>query len=273
MLVNNNNHQSAEEIVKKFYTSGGGWAVDENGVAHDTSIFEDLRECAQEYNRASRLRVLNYLPPSGKYILDAASGPVQYPEYRAYSQNFEKRYCVDISDDALALARKNIGDRGEFLNVSIQEMDLSDNFFDAVVSMHTIYHIDKDLQEKAVRNLLRMVKQGKPVIVVYHNPQSIFSLFGLTPALKGIIKKIIGYKTKIPLYFFNHKLAWWERFNDTAKVEIFPHAMMEINDAKRFIPNNNLGKKMFSILYNLENRLPNFFVKIGRYPIIILTKN
>jgi ubiquinone/menaquinone biosynthesis C-methylase UbiE len=270
MLTSNN--QSAEEIVKKFYTSGGGWAVDKNGIAQDTYIFEDLRECAQDYNRASRLRVLNHLPSKGEYILDAASGPVQYPEYRAYSKNFTKRYCVDISDDALALAQKNIGSHGEFLNVSIMEMDLPDNFFDAVVSMHTIYHIDKDLQEKAIRNFLRMVKPGKPIVVVYHNPQSIFSGFGLTPAIKGIVKKIVGYKTKNPLYFFNHKLGWWKRFTDTAEVKMFPSAMMEIHDAKRFIPNNSLGKKMFSILYQLENRFPNLFVRIGRYPIIVLTK-
>ncbi|MEB3179962.1 MAG: class I SAM-dependent methyltransferase [Nostocaceae cyanobacterium] len=267
-----NNQETAEQIVQKFYTSGGGWAVDENGIAHDTHIFEDLRECVQEYASATRLRVLNYLPASGENIIDAASGPVQYPEYRQYSQNFAKRYCVDISDDALALARKNIGDRGEFLNARIQEINLPDNFFDAGISLHTIYHIDKNEQELAVRNLLRMVKPGQPLVVIYHNPRSIFSLFGLLPAGKNIIKKIIGYKTKNSLYFFNHNLGWWQRFSDSAKVEMFPWRMMEIHDMKRFIPNNGLGKKMLSILYGLENRFPNLFVRIGRYPIMVLTK-
>jgi ubiquinone/menaquinone biosynthesis C-methylase UbiE len=267
-----NSQETAKQIVQKFYTSGGGWEVDENGIAQDTYIFEDLRDCAQEYARVTRLRMLNHLPASGEYILDAASGPVQYPEYREYSKNFAKRYCVDFSNSALELARKNIGEHGEFFNTSILELDLPDNFFDVAISLHTIYHIDKDEQEAAIRNLLRMVKPGKPLVVVYHNPRSIFSLFGLLPAGKNIVKKIIGYKTKRSLYFFNHNLGWWQRFSDSAQVEIFPWSLMEIHDAKRFIPDNNFGEKMFGILDKLENKFPKLFVRIGRYPMIVLTK-
>ena len=38
------------------------------------------------------------------------------------------------------------------------------------------------------------------------------------------------------------------------------------------IPDNWLGRKMFDVLFNLEDRFPNFFVKYFQYPMIILTK-
>ena len=39
-------------------------------------------------------------------MLDMASGPIQYPEYLVYSSNFKKRYCVDLSKNALEAAKK-----------------------------------------------------------------------------------------------------------------------------------------------------------------------
>jgi hypothetical protein len=37
-----------------------------------------------------------YLNPSGKYLLDIASGPIGLKEYLELSENFEYRICADI---------------------------------------------------------------------------------------------------------------------------------------------------------------------------------
>ena len=158
----------AEESVSKFYNTIRWKTID--GIADDTIRFEDLREHSMKYVSNCRLRVLNQIPESGLNLLDMASGPIQFPEYVEYSKNFKKRYCVDLSTDALEMAKMKIGDHGEFLHGSFFDIPMEENFFDCSISLHTIYHIDKDRQEEAVRKLLYVTKPGKPIIIVYSNP-------------------------------------------------------------------------------------------------------
>jgi len=93
----------AEEKISKFYNTVG-WETEGN-ITEDARQWEDLREFSQEYISKCRLRLLKYIPESGGNILDMASGPIQYPEYLEYSKNFNKRYCVDLSDAALESAK------------------------------------------------------------------------------------------------------------------------------------------------------------------------
>ena len=161
---------NAEKNVSDFYNHKG-WEAQE-GVTEDARRWEDLRECAKEYVSQSRLRVFRYIPEKGENILDMASGPVQFEEYVKYSQNFNKRYCVDLSSTALEAAKQKIGNHGIFLHGSFFDIPLDKNFFDCTISLHTIYHIDKKRQEEAVRKLLDVTKPGQPLIVVYSNPAS-----------------------------------------------------------------------------------------------------
>ena len=75
----------AERIVSEYYNTFG-W-VSKDGITEDALKQEDLRECAKEYVSKCRLKVLKYIPNSGNYILDMASGPIQYKEYIEYSKN------------------------------------------------------------------------------------------------------------------------------------------------------------------------------------------
>ena len=164
---------NAEERVSKFYNTVG-WEA-EGEITEDAKRFEDLREYAKGYVSKCRLRVLRHIPDNGVSILDMASGPIQYKEYLEYSKNFKKRYCVDLSLGALKKAKKKIGDHGVFLHGSFFNIPMEETFFDCAVSLHTIYHIDKDKQEEAVRKLIYVTKPGKPVIIVYSNPNTFVS--------------------------------------------------------------------------------------------------
>ena len=166
---------NAEERVSKFYNTVG-WET-EGEITEDARRWEDLREYAREYVGKCRMRVLSHIPESGENLLDMASGPIQYKEYLEYSRNFKKRYCVDLSSSALEGAKKKIGDHGVFLHGSFFDIPLEEDFFDCTVSLHTIYHIDKDKQEEAVRKLIKVTKPEKPVIIVYSNPNAITSSF------------------------------------------------------------------------------------------------
>ena len=154
--------READGNVREYYERGEGWRRDEEDITTDARHWEDLRPCATDYVRDCRLRVLDFLPTSGRYILDAASGPIQYPEYLEYSKSFEKRYCVDFSASALEEAEAKIGTHGSFFHADILELDFEPDFFDAVISLHTIYHIDAQHQEEAVRKLLSVVRPAGP---------------------------------------------------------------------------------------------------------------
>jgi len=270
----------AEERVSKFYNTVG-WE-EEGEITEDAKRWEDLREHAREYVGKCRLRVLRHIPESGEYILDMASGPIQYKEYLEYSRNFKKRYCVDLSSSALESAKKKIGDHGVFLNGSFFDLPLEENFFDCTISLHTIYHIDKDKQEEAVRKLLKVTKPGKPVIIVYSNPNTFLSALKSSPPRRAIrkLKKLLKKKKNkkenkeqgTSIYFHPLPIEWWSRFSDVADVQILPWRSFGSGNQRRLIPNNKMGGIMFRLLFNLEERFPNYFVKHFQYPMIILTK-
>ena len=68
--------------VREFYNSVG-WKQIGDGV-YQNARYEDLRPVSRDYIHRCHLRVSKFLPQSGKYLLDAGSGPIQYPEYLEY---------------------------------------------------------------------------------------------------------------------------------------------------------------------------------------------
>ncbi|MGA7742203.1 MAG: class I SAM-dependent methyltransferase [Polyangia bacterium] len=269
----------AEEGVSQFYNTVG-WET-QGDITEDAKRWEDLREHSREYVSKCRLRVLRHIPDHGVTMLDMASGPIQYGEYLEYSRHFEKRYCVDLSAGALEKAKKKIGDRGVFWHGSFFDIPIDENFFDCTISLHTIYHIDKDRQEEAVRKLLHVTKPGKPVIVVYGNPNTLVSSLrsSIPVRLLGRMKRILkGTENGIArtdgpgFYYHIHPIAWWSRFRDIADVKILPWRSFDSDTQKGLIPDNKIGGKMLDVLFKLEDRFPDFFVKHFQYPMIILTK-
>ena len=221
---------------------------------------------------------------SGDKILDMASGPLQYPEYLQYSKNYNKRYCIDLSLDALKNAKKKIGNHGVFLHGSFFDIPLKNNLFDCAISLHTIYHIDKNKQEEAVRKLIRVTKPKKKILIVYSNANKIYkwgsriiiSLFIFFNKIKRILKKIINKnfkEKKLDLYFYTHPIDWWKRFEDvSASIEILPWRSIHSDLQKCLIPNNIIGKKILKLLFYLEESFPKFFAKYFCYQMIIITK-
>jgi SAM-dependent methyltransferase len=260
----------AESRVSRFY-NGPGWEATD-GVTEDARRFEDLRPHAQAYVRGCRLRVLRHIPPRGEHLLDMASGPIQYPEYLEYSRGYRKRWCVDLSAKALEEARRRIGDHGEFLCGDFLDLDLEDSFFDCTVSLHTIYHIREDRQEEAVRKLLRVTKPGRPVIVVYANPDTLLDR-AMRPVRK--VRRRLG-RAPVPaqdsLYYFAHPLSWWERFRNVADIRFEPFRALDSGHQGRLVPDNRAGERLLRGIAALEERLPGLFVRHFHYPMVILVR-
>ena len=83
------------------YYKDKGWEID-GDFTIDAIGCEDLRKNSQEYVSKCRMRVFEHIPESGKYMLDMASGPIQYPEYLEFSKNFapfNERGCFVVVMD------------------------------------------------------------------------------------------------------------------------------------------------------------------------------
>lgn len=262
--------QGAEHKLSAFYR-GEGWET-RGGLTEDARRFEDLRPFAEAYVRRCRERVGRFIPQRGDNLLDMASGPIQYREYLTYSEHFATRTCVDLSPQALEAARAKIGDRGVFLCGNWLDIPLEPNRFDCAISLHTIYHIDKDQQEAAVRKLVEVTRPGKPVIIVYSNPRPLPSL------VRGVLRRLHVIPKRPPqpgrgqLYVHAHPLAWWRRFEDVADVEIRPWRSFAARDQQTLFPDNAIGAKMLDALYALEDTFPYLFARLFQYPMIILRK-
>jgi len=87
--------ENIKQNVREFYDQVG-WQQVSEGV-YQNARYEDLRPVSREYIHQCHLRVNRYLQSDGKYLLDAGSGPIQYPEYLTYSDGYQYRVCADIS--------------------------------------------------------------------------------------------------------------------------------------------------------------------------------
>jgi SAM-dependent methyltransferase len=273
----------ATTIVSKFYNEVGWKTID--GITNDAQRWEDLRGCACRYISQCRKRVGNHIPSHGDKMLDMASGPIQYQEYQDYSRNFKTRYCVDLSADALKMAQARIGGHGVFLHGDFLKMELEPNTFDCAISLHTIYHIHRDLQADAVRKLLRVTKPGKPVIVVYANPnvpifiKRVVTLISLPTRAARSLKRLFSSaspetpQTPANIYYFGHPLSWWQQFSDVATIKIYPNRSFQSHQQKLAFPDNIIGRAMFWLLFRMEQAFPRFFANKLHYPMVVLTKS
>ena len=158
--------------VQDFYDSVG-WKEIGEGV-YQNARYEDLRPVSHPYLHRCHLRVGRFLPPEGGLLLDAGSGPIQYPEYLTYSQGYAHRVCVDLSIRALREARRRIGEHGLFVVADIARLPFKSGVFEGVVSLHTVHHLPAEEQRTAFDDFDRTLKPGGRAVVVYswgeHSP-------------------------------------------------------------------------------------------------------
>ncbi len=248
--------------IYKFYNTKG-WKKNEQNF-EDAKLFEDLRFNSRDYVSKCRKRLLKFIPKKGDNILDFASGPIQYKEYLLYSKNFRLRHCVDFSKEAIKIAKKKIGKKGKFYCNNFFNIKFKKNYFDCILSLHTIYHIHQSKQKKAIKKLLFISKKNTPIIIIYSNPNTLLS---------KIKKKLkLKKRNRKNLYFFCHPISWWKQFEKEADVSFYPWRSFSSDHQKKIIPNNFFGKKILKILFYLEEKFKKIFINHFQYYIIILRK-
>ncbi len=162
--------ENTKQQVREFYDRIG-WSQVSEGL-YQNARYEDLRPVSRRYIHDCHLRVNRHLAPQGDYLLDAGSGPVQWPEYLTYSQGYRFRVCADISITALREARARLGSHGLYVVADIANLPFRPDAFDGIVSMHAIHHLPLPEHKRAYLELDRVLKPARLAVVIngWHNP-------------------------------------------------------------------------------------------------------
>jgi ubiquinone/menaquinone biosynthesis C-methylase UbiE len=278
-----------KDQVRQFYDQIG-WQMESDGF-YQNARYEDLRPVAREYIHKCHMRVKRHLQPRGRFLLDAGSGPVQYPEYLTYSEGYDFRVCLDISLVALQEAHKRVGERGLYVVADAANLPFKSNAFDGAVSLHTFHHLPAAEQEKAYLGLKRVLANGAQAVVVngwtdaplMRRLQWLVSLMErvggmVVPKRKQEIQlepKPASTPVKKPTGTFIHKFnAAWLRQTLNGKVEfkILTWRSLSVRFTRAVMHTATGGKLWLRLVFWLEERSPRFFGENGQYPLIVIKK-
>jgi SAM-dependent methyltransferase len=285
-----------KQQVREFYDQVGWQVV--AGSRYQNARYEDLRPVSSEYIHRCHLRVARYLKPGGRYLLDAGSGPVQYPEYLEYSRNYSFRVCADISMIALQEARKRIGDtqsggKGLFVVADIANLPFEESVFEGVVSLHTIHHLPEEQHLQAYEGLYRSLASGCSAAIVNGWPDSPFMdffdpLIRLANRLRHLAQRSGAAQqveeprqakktrsTGAPKGTFTNRrdVAWMkEVVGGRMPLEIRVWRSVSVRFLRALIHPWLAGRLWLRLLFWLEELYPHTFGEKGQYPLIIIRK-
>lgn len=282
-----------KQQVRKFYDQVG-WQIVSDGF-YQNARYEDLRPVSQKYIWKCHMRINRHLIRPGKYLLDAGSGPIQYPAYLSYSEGYQYRICVDISIVALQEARKRIGQKGLFVVADVAHLPFCANVIDGVVSLHTLHHLPLTEQKKSYQDIYRILAQGKTAVLVNGWTESLLMnkwqwLIRSMETIGGSISKLRrkkpaeevlvnssqnNEKQKKPTGTFVEKLDadWIRRELDGKEFQILVWRSVSVRFLRAVIHKLLGGKILLHILYNLEEKNPVYFGEQGQYPLIVFRKS
>ena len=277
-----------KQEVRQFYDRVG-WSKAANG-GYQNARYEDLRPVSSEYIHRCHLRVNRYLKKGGRLLLDAGSGPIQYPEYLTYSETYHKRVCLDISMVALLEARKRIGEHGLFVVADAANLPFKSEVFDGIVSLHTLHHLPLQDQSKAYEDLYRVLAVGSSMVLVNGWTDSPMmrrtaGLVSLAERVKGRLvrrpqpeivseKKVEEKPVEATGTFIQKQNADWLRgqLDGKMKYEIRVWRSVNMRFLRALIHARLAGRAWLRLLFWLEERCPNYFGEKGQYPLVIVYK-
>jgi ubiquinone/menaquinone biosynthesis C-methylase UbiE len=270
---------NTKQQVREFYDQIG-WSQVGDGL-YQNARYEDLRPVAREYVHNCHMRVKRHLAPSGDILLDAGSGPVQWPEYLTFSENYRYRLCADISITALKEARTRLGEKGLFVVCDIANLPFKPDVFDGVVSMHTIHHLPMSEHRKAYLELTRVMKPNRAMTIIngWDNPLLMrlanpFMQLARLVAGRGLKRKKQWEELASPDGTFVAKMTprWLKQELHDLKLEIYPWRSLSTGFTKTFVRAQLGGKLFLRFIFWLEETFPRFFGENGQYPLIVIRK-
>lgn len=274
------NMENTKQQVREFYDHIG-WSQVGDGL-YQNARYEDLRPVSRDYIHKCHLRVARHLARRGRFLLDAGSGPVQWPEYLAYSKDYDYRVCADISITALRQARLNLKERGLYVVADIANLPFAPDAFDGVVSMHAIHHLPLREHRQAYVELARVLKPGQTAVIVngWYNPllmRLAEPLIALGRALSGRSakrKKDWAAEENQAGTFVEKMTPGWlkQELRDAVQFTICPWRSLSPRFMRWFVRPRLAGRQFLRLVFALEESFPRFFGENGQYPMIVISK-
>ncbi len=269
-----------KQLVKNFYDQKG-WFANEKGDYEDAVIFEDLRPFAQDYIKKCHDRVSRYLNPSGTYMVDAASGALQYEDYLQYSANYTYRVCVDFSFQALSECKRKLGDKALCILADMTNMPFKDNVMQGFVSLNTIYHIPKDEQATAIKELYRVLAPKAKGVVVYewfkHSSWMNFWMFPfrafvfIKNRIADGVAQIFGKKDAgRRLYYYAHSQEYMRTHLPPYKLVVW--RSLSVHFMRYYLHSWLFGSQILDWVYRKEEKEPEQCGEKGEYPMLVFEK-
>jgi len=278
-----------KQQVREFYDQVGWQKV--GAEAYQNARYEDLRPVSAEYIQRCHARVKRSLPKSGRYLLDAGSGPVQYPAYLTYSMDHTYRVCADISIVALIEARKRMGARGLYVVADVANLPFRADVFDGAVSLHTLHHLPFEDQVRAYNEVFRVLAPERSAVIV--NGWTDSPLMHQTAGLVRLAETLGGWaaqmrgkpgaerraKNQTPVSdssgTFVRKLdagLLRRELGGKMRIEIGVWRSVSVRWLRAFIHAPLGGRLWLRLLYWLEERSPEYYGENGQYPLIVISK-
>ncbi len=272
---------NTKQQVREFYDQIG-WSQVGEGL-YQNARYEDLRPVSRDYIHRCHLRVKRHLAPRGGFLLDAGSGPLQWPEYLTYSDGFRYRVCLDLSMTALREARARLGQGGLYVVGDIANLPFTAGAFEGVVSMHTIHHLRLSEHKRAYLELVRILQPGKTAVVVNGWYRPLFMRLTrpfvrlarwLRRGNPGKLKKDWLHEEDPEGTFVEKMTPRWlkQELRGAVAFKILPWRSLSTVFLRWFIHPRAGGKPFLRAVFWLEDRFPRFFGENGQYPMIVLRK-
>lgn len=233
------------ENVKEYYNKTG-WTK-KKGKYVDALSFTTNKGNDYQTNCHSRLKEQI---GSSDLLLDVACGAFPFNSYA------KKQLCIDFSITAVIEAKKNKPD-GFFVLGDITALPLKDNSVTDTLSMHTIYHVHKEKQEAAIKEIIRVTKNKCYIVYNAGKHAKIVNILSLPLQLWNWSEKRINPSSKRKIYFYAHSYKWLERFG-----ELQTYRLLNENCIK-------LYSKLLHLISKIEMRFP----KHSYHPLLVIDNN
>jgi SAM-dependent methyltransferase len=188
---------------------------------------------------------------------------------------------VDFSETGLQLARSSFSDVAtphEFRKADVCELPFSEGEFDALYSAHMIYHIDdKQAQEKALAEMVRVVRSGGVIVVCITNPFPLLFpvrlVIRLVRIIPGLGTLLYNLRPKPILPYRPVSIGWMRRHLATVgSVEIFTGGLPTTYVNQYVTEFRGLGRIIWRFLRWLDIRHEKLAAYLGNFVIYVCMK-
>lgn len=292
------NQPAVKQDVQDFYDRIG-WKLEDTGF-YQNARYEDLRPVSRKYIHNCHLRVNRHLAKEGMFLLDAGSGPIQWPEYMTYSEGYKYRVCADLSFTGLKEAQQRKPGHVLCVVADIANLPFKDEAFDGSISMHTIHHVPASEKKQSYLEMYRTLKTGKQSVVVNGWSNSPFMnrfsfLERVINAFKWRFRVLLGKKMPVqkPKEIILEKTHEEEPPSEPAtgtyirkltpdvlekelaeevEYRIYPWRSVSTRWLRTFIHPWAFGRLILRWIYHQEEKKPDYYGKNGQYPMVVLKK-